>query len=169
MWTQWPLFSLHILIPLYLRDSVNPPQPLDPYALPSDDLSESLNTAYDPYRSELPYQIVYTTSETNPASLSHVFENIHSNTPTTTSCHVVAMSFILDTHLTIRFRLQEPPPPLPVPSHHRFLSRFPDWRGIPQQHSYSFEVPLQPGVNHVVWCNHIEGWNVHLFFTPVCW
>jgi hypothetical protein len=168
VWTQWPLFSLHILIPLYLRDSANPPHPLNPYAPPSDDLSESLNTAYDPNRSELSYQIVYTTSETNPGSLSHVFENIHSNTPTTPSCHVVAMTFILDTHLTIRLHLQEPPPPLPVPSHHRFLSRFPDWRGIPQQHSYSFAVPLQPGVNHVVWCNHSKRGGMSTSFLPPC-
>ncbi len=166
--TQWPLLSWHFLIPLYLRDSVTPPQPLDPYTPPSDDLSESLTTAYDPYRAELSYQIVYTTSETNPQSLSLVFENIHSNTPTTASCHVVAMSFILDAHLTIQFRLQEPPPSLPVPSHYRFLSRFPDWRGIPRRHSYSFDVPLQPGVNHVVWCNHGHRGGMSTSFLPPC-
>ncbi len=157
------------MIPLYLRDSsVTPPQPLSPYTPLTDDLTKSLNTAYDPYKAELSYQIVYTVSETNPQSLSHIFENTHSNTPTSTSCHVVAMSCILDTHLTIQLRLQEPPPPIPVPSHHRFLSRFPDWRGIPQRHSYSVDVPLQPGVNHVVWCNHGKMGGMSTSFLPPC-
>jgi hypothetical protein len=165
------LFLFTHLIPLYLRDSGTPPRPPRPYAPPSDDLSEPFTTAYDPYdpnRSDLSHQIVYTTSESNPESLSHVFENIHSNTPTTPSCHVVAMTFLLDTHFTIRLHLKEPPPPLPVPSHHRFLSRFPDWRGIPQQHSYSFAVPLQPGVNHVVWCNHGKRGGMSTSFLPPC-
>jgi hypothetical protein len=56
--------------------------------------------------------------------LLHVFESIHSNTLATPSCHSVAMTFILDTHLPIRFHLQEPPPSSPVPSHHRFLFAF---------------------------------------------
>ncbi len=111
---------------------------------------------------------LYTTSETNPESLLHVFESIHNNTLATPSCHSVAMTFILDTHLPIRFHLQEPPPSSPVPSHHRFLSRFPDWRGIPQQYSYSIEVPLQPGVNHVVWCNHSSRGGVSTSFLPPC-
>jgi hypothetical protein len=78
------------------------------------------------------------------------------------------MTFILDTHLPIRFHLQEPPPSSPVPSHYRFLSRFPDWRGIPQQFSYSIEVPLQPGVNHVVWCNHSSRGGMNTSFLPPC-
>jgi hypothetical protein len=78
------------------------------------------------------------------------------------------MSFILDTHLTIQLHLQEPPPPIPVPSHHRFLSRFPDWRGTPRRHSYSIDVPLQPGVNHVVWCNHGQMGGMSTSFLPPC-
>ncbi len=146
-------------MPLYPRD---PSSLLHSHASggpTSDDLPDSLDTysassAYDPNGSNLPYQIVYTTSETNPESLLNVFENIHSNIIATPSCHSVAMTFILDTPLLIHFHLQEPPPPPPVPSLHRFLSRFPDWRGTLQQFSYSIEVPLQPGVNHVVWCKH---------------
>jgi hypothetical protein len=155
-------------MPLYLRDPVSLLLPFAPYAPPTDDPFESLNTAYDPYKSELSYQIVYTSSETNPDSLLHVFESIYSNTLATPSCHSVAMTFILDTCLPIRFHLQEPPPSSLIPSHHRFLSRFPDWRGILQQFSYSIEVPLQPGVNHVVWCNHSSRGGMNTSFLPLC-
>jgi hypothetical protein len=78
------------------------------------------------------------------------------------------MTFILDTHLTICLHLKEPLPPAPNPSHHRFLSRFPDWRGISQQYSYSLDVPLQPGVNHVVWCTHGEKGGMAASILPPC-
>jgi hypothetical protein len=78
------------------------------------------------------------------------------------------MTFILDTHLNICLHLKEPPPPAPIPSHRRFLSRLPDWRGIPQQHSYSFEVLLQPGINHVVWCTHGKRGGMSTSFTSPC-
>jgi hypothetical protein len=110
-------FYLVNLMPLYLRDPFSLLHPPAPRAPPSDNPFEPLDTAYDPNKSDLPYQMVYTTSETNPESLLHVFENIHSNTIATSSCHSVAMTFILDTPLLIRFHLQEPPPPSPVPSH----------------------------------------------------
>jgi hypothetical protein len=160
-------------MPLYPRD---PSSLLHPHASggpTSDDPPDSLDTylassAYDLNGSNLPYRTVYTTSATNPESLLNVFENIHSNTIATPSCHSVAMTFILDTPLLIRFHLQEPPPPPPVPSHHRFLSRFPDWRGTPQQFSYSIEVPLQPGVNHVVWCKHRSRGGMNTSFLPPC-
>jgi hypothetical protein len=161
-------FYLVNLMPLYLRDPLSLLHPPAPHAPPSDNPSEPLDTAYDPNKSNLPYQMVHTTSETNPESLLHVFLNIHSNTMATSSCHSVAMTFILDTPLLIRFHLQEPPPPFPVPSHHRFLSRFPDWRGTPQQFSYSIEVPLQPGVNHVVWCKHSSRGGMNTSFLPPC-
>jgi hypothetical protein len=156
-------------IPLYPRDSpATSPQPFGPHTPSPADPLEPLTAAYDPYEADLSYQIIHTVSEANPQSLSHIFELAHSNTPTTTSCNVVAMSFILDTHLTIQLRLQEPPPPIPVPSHHRFLSRFPDWRGIPCRYSYSIDVPLQPGVNHVVWCDHGRMGGVSTSFLPPC-
>jgi hypothetical protein len=157
------LFTCTFQIPLYLRDPVDSLHPTDPY-----DLSESLTLAFDPNKSNLSYQIVYTASESNLASPACVFESVHRGTPTTPSCHLVAMTFILDTHLTICFHLKEPPPPAPIPSHHRFLSRFPDWRGISQQHSYSLDVPLQPGVNHVVWCTHGKKGGMSASFLPPC-
>jgi hypothetical protein len=124
------------------------------------------SSAYDPHLSNLPFQIVYTFSETNPPSPSHVSENIHSSTNLTTSCCPEALTFILDTPLPLRLVLQEPPPPLPVQSHQRFLSRFPDWSGTPSQYNYSIEVPLQPGVNHVVWCSHRNGKGIETSFLP---
>ncbi len=90
-------FCLVYLMPLYHRD---PSSLLHPPALcapPTDDPFESLDTAYDPSKSNLLYQMVYTTSETNTTSLLHVFENSHSNTIATSSCLSVAMTFILDT------------------------------------------------------------------------
>jgi hypothetical protein len=160
-------------MPLYLRDSSSPLHSTASGTSAFDDLSDSLDTysassAYDPYDSNLSYRIVYTISETNPPSFINFSENIHSNTNSTTSCHTVAMTFLVDTPLLIRFLLQEPPPPPPVHSHHRFLSRFPDWRGAPSQYSYSIEVPLQPGVNHVVWCKHSNGGGMDTSFLPPC-
>jgi hypothetical protein len=76
------------------------------------------------------------------------------------------MSFIVDTPLNISLHLSEPPPLAPIPSHHRFLSRFPDWKGMPQQYKYSLEIPLQPGLNHVMWCTHGQTSGMSTSSTP---
>ncbi len=76
------------------------------------------------------------------------------------------MSFIVDTPLNISLHLSEPLPPAPIPSHHRFLSRFPDWKGMPQQYKYSLEIPLQPGINHVMWCMHGQTSGMTISSTP---
>ncbi len=110
---------------------------------------------YDPNESNLSYQIKHTISESNTESLSQVYENIHSETSILPSCHLATMTFIVDTPLNISLHLTEPPPLAPIPSHHRFLSRFPDWKGMPQQYSYSLEVLLQPGINPLVPRRHI--------------
>jgi hypothetical protein len=76
------------------------------------------------------------------------------------------MSFIVDTPLNISLHLSEPLPPAPISSHHRFLSRFPDWKGMPQQYKYSLEIPLQPGINHVMWCMHGQTSGMTISSTP---
>jgi hypothetical protein len=154
---------------LYLRDTSSPllstaSGSSTPTKLPDSLDSHFPSSAYDSHLSNLPFQIVYTFSETNPPSLLHVSENIHSSTNLPTSCCPEALTFILDAPLLLRFVLQEPPPPPPVQSHHHFLSRFPDWSGSPNQYNYSIEVPLQPGVNHVVWCGHRNGRGIKTSF-----
>jgi hypothetical protein len=76
------------------------------------------------------------------------------------------MSFIVDTPLNISLQLTEPLPPAPIPSHRCFLSRFPDWRGMPQQYKYSLEILLQPGINHVMWCTHGQTNRMTISSTP---
>jgi hypothetical protein len=78
------------------------------------------------------------------------------------------MSFIVDTPINISLHLSEPPPLAPIPSHHRFLSRFPDWKGMPQQYNYSLEILLQPGINHVMWCTHGQKSGMSISSTPPC-
>jgi hypothetical protein len=78
------------------------------------------------------------------------------------------MTFIMDTYLNISLHLKVPPPPALIPSHRRFLSRLPDWNGIPQQYSYSLGVLLQPGINHVMWCTHGQRGGMSTSFTPPC-
>jgi hypothetical protein len=78
------------------------------------------------------------------------------------------MTFIMDTYLNISFHLKEPPPPALIPSHRRFLSRLPDWNGIPQQYSYSLGVLLQPGINHVLWCTHGQRGGMSTSFASPC-
>jgi hypothetical protein len=166
-----PIVKIINIMLLYLRDSSIPLLPAasdssTPTTLPVTLQNLPPSPAYDPHLSNLSFQIIYTFSETNPPSLLHVSENIHSGSTSTTSCFPEAFTFILDTPLLLRLALQEPPPPPLVRSHQHFLSRFPDWNGNPSQYTYFIEVPLQPGVNHVVWCSHRNGRGIETSFLP---
>jgi hypothetical protein len=84
----------------------------------------------------------------------------------TRSRQTVALTFLVDTPLTILLKVQEPPYNMPPSSHLQHLSNFPDWRGIPPRNTYFIRINLQPGLNHILWCKGAATGMVASFFPP---
>jgi hypothetical protein len=81
-------------------------------------------------------------------------------------CHMMAITVLVDTPLSLLLMVREPPP-IPVPvSQQRFLSQLPEWPGPSPRYDYSLVAPLQPGINHVTWCKRAVTGVEMSFFPP---
>jgi hypothetical protein len=124
---------------------------------------------FDSAKSTFSYQLRYHDSDsvTNPEfSLRDLWCVSDKTCQVSMTCHIMAITVLVDTPLPLLLIVKEPPP-IPVPaSHQRLLSQHPEWSGPSPRYNYSLVASLQPGINHITWCKRAVTGVEMSFFPP---
>jgi hypothetical protein len=118
-------------------------------------LESPMAPPFDSAKSTFSYQLRYQDSDsiTNPEfSLCDLWCVSDKTCQVSMTCHMMAITVLVDTPLPLLLIVKEPPP-IPVPaSHQRLLSQHPEWSGPSPRYNYSLVASLKPGINHITWC-----------------